>query len=54
MSHRKSSLEYCLKKAHPFPRHTVLPAALLLGEEAPRKVPVLPLGLQAVAKGKKL
>lgn len=43
-----------LKKYIPFQENPVLPTALLSGEEAPAKVPVLPLSWQAAAKRKKL
>lgn len=50
--HRKSSLEYCFEKVHPSPRAHAPPCSSAV-EEAPRKVPLLPLGLQAGAKRKK-
>lgn len=43
-----------LKKCIPFQEDSVLPTALLPDEEAPQKVPVLPLGWQAADKRKKL
>lgn len=43
-----------LKKCIPFQGDSLLPIAPLPGEEAPPKVPVLPLGWQATAKRKKL
>lgn len=43
-----------LKKCISFQKDSVLPTAPLPGEEAPRKVPVLPPGWQAAAKRKKL
>lgn len=49
----KNSLEYCFKKVDPFPRAHSLPETLLLGEEAPGKVPRLPPGLQDAAKREK-